>query len=181
MEILKNKFKDLLVIKTFPKNDDRGSFNELFRLSELEKELGYKINFCQENESTSKYGVIRGLHYQKDIYSQAKLIRVTNGKILDVVVDLRKDSDTYKKYFSIELSDQNNLQLFVPKGFAHGFATLSNSAKVIYKVDNYYNKIAESGLVYDDESLKIDWKIPFSDIIISERDKNLDSFKNLKH
>ena len=144
----------------------------------FEKFYGNKINFCQENLSESSYGVLRGLHFQKEPYAQSKLISVLKGKILDVVVDIRKNSKFYGKYFSIELNETNNKQLFVPKGFAHGFVVLSKSAKVSYKVDNYYNPISEEGLNYNDPQLDIDWKINKEDIIINEKDCSYSNFNS---
>ena len=175
----KTKFSGLIIIKTSTNIDDRGYFQELFRLNELEKTVGYKINFCQENESVSKLGVLRGLHFQKKPYSQSKLVRVSDGSVLDVVVDLRKDSLTYGKYFSIKLSSKNNLQLFVPRGFAHGYLTLSDKAKIIYKVDNYYNKKSECGIKYDDEFLDIKWGYS-KNFIVSAKDRNHLFFKDIE-
>ena len=132
--------------------------------------LGYNINFCQDNEAKSSYGVLRGLHYQLSPYSQSKLIRVNQGSILDVAVDIRKDSKTFGKHFTIELNDKNKKQLFIPHGSAHGYIVLSQSAVVTYKVDNYYNKESERGLAYNDPMLKIDWKINSKDISLSKKD-----------
>ena len=176
MIFIKTKFSGLLIIEPSYIKDERGNFQETFRLNALEKELGYKIFFCQENESNSKKDVLKGLHFQKPPYEQSKLIRVVEGEILDIVVDVRKDSPTYSKYYSIKLSSENNLQLFIPKGFAHGYLTLSKSAKILYKVDSYYNKYYESGIKYNDKFLNIDWNIN-SKIIISDKDKNQPYFK----
>jgi dTDP-4-dehydrorhamnose 3,5-epimerase len=156
--------------------DNRGYFSETFRKTEFNTSLGKKIDFCQENESFSLYGTIRGLHYQKEPFVQSKLVRVVCGEILDIAVDIRPNSKYYKKFVAVKLSSENGKQLFIPKGFAHGFSVLSKTAHVIYKVDNYYNKNSESGFLYNDKTINIDWKIPKEDIIVSEKDlllKNL--------
>jgi dTDP-4-dehydrorhamnose 3,5-epimerase len=128
-------------------------------------------NFIQDNHSKSSYGVLRGLHFQNEPHAQAKLVRVTQGKVLDIVVDIRKGSPSYLQHFSLELSDENKLQLLIPKGFAHGFVVLSETCEFLYKCDSYYNKEAEGGIAYNDPTLKIDWMIPEKDIILSEKDK----------
>ncbi len=156
--------------------DKRGFFCENFRKDLLENFYGQNINFCQDNISESKYGVLRGLHFQIQPYAQSKLVSVINGKILDVVVDIRKKSRCYGKSFSIELDDVKCNQLFVPKGFAHGFIVLSKTAKVSYKVDELYNQKSERGINYNDKFLKIDWKIPKEHIILNDRDKNNPQF-----
>jgi dTDP-4-dehydrorhamnose 3,5-epimerase len=143
------------------------------------------LNFCQDNESTSAYGVVRGLHFQIEPYAQAKLVRVVAGKILDVVVDLRKDSETFEQHVKIELSSENKKQVFVPKGFAHGFIVLSKSATVAYKVDNYYNPDSEKGIRFDDPMLDIDWGLSKNSIQISPKDaewgglEEVPAFKNV--
>ena len=177
MEIIETGIKDLLIIKPRVFKDNRGYFFESFNIKEFEKK-GLSYNFVQDNQSYSKYGVIRGLHYQLNPYAQAKLVRVIKGKVLDVVVDLRKNSSTYGKTFSIELSDENFLQLLVPRGFAHGFSVLSEEVIFFYKCDNFYNKDAERGIIYNDATLNIDWKIPEDKRIVSEKDLNLASFEN---
>ncbi len=131
----------------------------------------------QDNESKSSYGVLRGLHYQKAPYAQAKLIKVIKGKVLDVAVDIRKNSKTFGKYFSAELSDENHLQIFIPRGFAHGFVVLSQVAVFSYKCDNYYAPDYEEAIIWNDSDLNIDWKIPKQDIVLSTKDKNNLSFK----
>ena len=158
-------------------NDSRGSFQESFRKDLIEKKIG-KIDFVQDNQSHSKYGVIRGLHYQIEPFQQSKLVRVISGKILDVVIDLRKSSKTFGKLYSIELNSDSNVQLFIPPGFAHGFSSLSDNTLVSYKVDNYYSRDYEFGIAYNDSHLNIDWKIPAEDIIVSDKDKKLDNFDN---
>ena len=160
-------------------NDNRGYFSETYRQDKLNAALGYEVNFVQDNESFSSKGVLRGLHFQTGDYAQAKLIRVIQGRVLDVVVDLRKESPTFSKHFSIELSEDNKTQLFVPKGFAHGFIVLSETAIFSYKCDNFYNKASEQGLRYDDPSLGIDWKLPANAFIVSEKDLLLPTLSNI--
>lgn len=154
-------------------SDDRGFFFESYNLQSFSIAIGLEVNFVQDNQSFSTKGVLRGLHLQKGEHAQAKLVRVTQGQVLDVAVDLRKNSSTYGKYFSILLSDSNNCQLFIPRGFAHGFAVLSDTAIFQYKCDNYYNKAAEGGLHYADPSLSIDWGLPNGELVVSEKDREL--------
>ena len=168
-------FQGLVVIEPKIFGDDRGYFFESFRQDEFEKEIG-KVSFVQENESKSTYGVLRGLHFQKPPYAQAKLVRCISGSILDVVVDLRKDSPTFKKSYTTELSGTNKLQLFIPRGFAHGFLVLSEEAIFSYKVDNIYAPNYDSGLRYDDPELLIDWKLPKESVKLSEKDRSLPLF-----
>lgn len=170
MKVIKTAFSDLLIIEPMVFEDSRGYFFESFNTMKYQ-ELGIDITFVQDNESKSSYGVIRGLHYQLSPYSQTKLIRVVSGKILDVVVDIRQNSPTFGKHFSIELSSDNKTQLLVPKGFAHGFAVLSETATVFYKCDNYYKPEAERGICYNDPKLQIDWKIDLKNAIVSSKDK----------
>ena len=173
MEIVNTKIKDLKILKPKFISDERGYFMESFKSN-----LFSDINFIQDNESMSSKGVLRGLHFQEPPYSQSKLVRVVSGEVLDVAVDLRKESDTYGMYESIVLSSENKLQFFIPKGFAHGFVVLSKTAIFSYKVDNPYSKLHEGGIIYNDFTLNIDWKIDKSKLIISEKDINLGSFKN---
>ena len=156
--------------------DERGYFFESFNKKEFEEKIGKKINFVQDNQSFSKRGVIRALHMQKGEYTQAKLVRVIKGKILDIVVDVRKNSETFGKHFSIELSGKNKKQLFIPRGFLHGFSCLEDNTIVTYKCDNYYNKQAEVGVRYDDKSLGIDWGTFEEEILLSHKDRNLLNF-----
>ncbi len=151
--------------------DERGYFFEAFNQNNF-IEAGIEITFVQDNQARSTYGVLRGLHYQIPPFAQAKLVRVIEGEVLDVVVDLREDSPTYGHSLSIVLSAQNKKQLFVPRGFAHGYLVLSPTAEFFYKCDNFYSKKDEGGLLYNDPQLNIDWKIPEKDIIIAERDRN---------
>ncbi len=177
MKINQTFIKDLIIIEPKLFEDNRGFFYESYNKNKLDKIIN--IIFVQDNESKSNKGVIRGLHFQKPPYAQTKLVRCVIGKILDVVVDLRKNSKTYGKSFSIELSSDNNLQLLVPKGFAHGFQVLSETAIVNYKVDNFYNPKSESGIIWSDKDLLINWKQDLEQII-SKKDLKLESFKNLK-
>lgn len=166
--------QDLTVFEPTVHNDNRGYFMESFRESFYE-ELG--LNFIQDNETRSTYGVIRGLHYQEPPYAQTKLLRVLEGRILDVAVDLRAASETFGRAYALELSADNKLQLLVPKGFAHGYAVLSETATVFYKVDAYYNPAADRGVYYDD--FKVDWQIPAGDRILSEKDMRQPRFAAL--
>lgn len=159
--------------------DDRGYFYESFNKLKFEKVINETINFVQDNQSWSRRGVLRGIHFQKGEFAQAKLVRVLQGEVLDVVVDLRKDSKTFGQYESILLSDTNKKQLFVPRGFGHGFITLSETSEFAYKCDNYYHKESESGIIYNDPTLNIDWQIPESQIIVADKDRALPSFKSL--
>jgi dTDP-4-dehydrorhamnose 3,5-epimerase len=162
----------LLVFEPKVFEDSRGSFFESYN-EQTFKETGIDTRWVQDNQSSSEYGVIRGLHYQLPPFAQTKLIRVIRGKILDVVVDIRKGSPTFGKSYSIVLSAKNRKQLFIPAGFAHGFSVLSKNADVMYKCDNFYNKESEGGIVYNDAELSIDWKIDSEDAIVSDKDKLL--------
>ena len=159
--------------------DNRGYFCETFKLDEFESHVG-KINFVQDNESMSTYGVLRGLHFQRGKWSQAKLVRVSQGRVLDVAVDLRRGSSTYGRHVAVELSQENAHQLFIPRGFAHGFVVLSETAQFQYKVDNVYAPQSEATLRFDDEALGIDWRIPHSDMKLSEKDMRGLSFEAMK-
>jgi len=154
-------------------NDDRGYFFESFNQLKFNEAVGSEVNFVQDNQSFSTKGVFRGLHLQAGEHAQAKLVRVTQGEVLDVAVDLTKSSSTYGQHFSVLLSDRNHNQFFIPRGFAHGFVVLSDTAIFQYKCDNYYNKAAESGLHYSDPSLNIDWKLSANELLVSDKDKEL--------
>ena len=180
MPFIQTPIPDLLVFEPKVFEDSRGYFFESFNLQTYRAE-GIEINFVQDNQSSSQYGVIRGLHYQLSPYAQVKLIRVLAGSILDVAIDIRKGSPTFGKSYSIELSAENKTQLFIPAGFAHGFSVLSEKAEVLYKCDSFYNKESEAGILYNDPSLKIDWRIPTGKEIISENDKNLPLFADCKN
>lgn len=158
--------------------DERGLFYETYNQKLFEKVTGLKVNFVQDNQSVSAKGVLRGLHYQNGEMAQAKLVRVVKGKVLDIVVDIRKNSETFGKSFSVVLDDVENLQLFVPKGFAHGFITLSEQSIFSYKCDNYYDKASEGGIIYNDATLALDWHLPKEEFIISEKDLQLPSFRD---
>lgn len=153
--------------------DERGFFFESFNQATFEKQTGTKPFFVQDNQSFSSKGVLRGLHFQKGVHAQAKLVRVLNGEVLDVAVDLRKDSETYGNIVRTKLSSDNKKQLFIPRGCAHGFVTLSDATTFFYKCDNFYNKASEGGVVYNDSDLNIDWILDDSELIISEKDKIL--------
>jgi dTDP-4-dehydrorhamnose 3,5-epimerase len=175
MPFVETGFPGLLVFEPKVFGDSRGYFFESYSEKDF-REVGIDVKFVQDNESSSLYGVIRGLHYQLAPYAQAKLIRVVEGCILDVVVDIRKGSPSYGKAFSLELTGENKKQLYIPTGFAHGFSVLSEKAVVIYKCDHFYNKESEGGIRYNDLQLKIDWKIPADKAIISDKDKVLPLF-----
>ncbi|TDG37673.1 dTDP-4-dehydrorhamnose 3,5-epimerase [Pedobacter changchengzhani] len=179
MEIEQTGLKDCLIIKPRIFEDARGYFFESFNRDTFAQKTGLSGDFVQDNQSFSAYGVIRGLHAQGGEFAQAKLVRVLKGEVLDVAVDMRKDSETYGKHFSIKLSADNNLQLYIPRGFLHGFSVLSETAEFFYKCDNFYNKASEIGVVYNDRDLNIDWLIPGGDESISDKDEVLNSFSAL--
>lgn len=169
MPLIATEFPGLLIFEPKIWGDDRGYFFESYN-QQVFNEQGIKIHFVQDNQASSIYGVIRGLHYQTEPYAQTKLIRVLCGSILDVAVDIRKNSPTYGKVYTIELSAENKKQLLVPKGFAHGYSVISKTAEVFYKCDEFYNKESEGGIAYNDPLLNIDWKIDKNKAIISEKD-----------
>ncbi len=177
MNIKETPLAGCFVIEPTIIKDERGYFFESFQSQKFKKLTGLDVNFVQDNESLSNRGVLRGLHFQKGIHAQAKLVRVISGKVLDVAVDLRKDSATYGKHFSVILSGDNKKQLFVPRGFAHGFAVLEDRTIFTYKCDNYYQKEAESGILYNDKNLGIDWMLDENDIILSAKDMELPDFQ----
>ena len=178
MKCIKTKIQDLYVIEPSVFEDDRGYFLESFNLEKFQEHIG-PIAFVQDNESKSSKRVVRGLHFQKPPFNQAKLVRCIEGKVLDVAVDIRKGSPTYGKHVNIELSGENKKQVFVPNGFAHGFSVLSKTAVIAYKVDNRYAPEYDAGIRFDDEALQIDWRLPPAEVQLSEKDKNLPSFKDL--
>ncbi|MEY4875955.1 MAG: dTDP-4-dehydrorhamnose 3,5-epimerase [Bacteroidota bacterium] len=181
MKIIETPIKDLLVIQPQVFNDSRGYFFESFNQKKFNELTGGNTNFVQDNQAYSTFGVLRGLHYQLNPFSQAKLVSVLHGKVLDVAVDVRKGSATYGKHFSIELSDENKTQLFVPRGFAHGYVVLSKAAHFFYKCDNFYSKENEGGIAFNDASLNINWQIDLSQAILSDKDvilPNLSESKN---
>ena len=170
MKVIETEIEGVFILEPRVFGDDRGYFFESFSLKQFEEKVS-KTVFVQDNESKSKYGVLRGLHYQLPPYTQAKLVRVVKGRVLDVAVDIRKGSPTFGKYVAVELSEENKLQFFLPKGFAHGFAVLSEEAIFQYKCDEYYAPDYEGAICYDDPDLGIDWRLPLEDIILSEKDK----------
>lgn len=179
MEIDKTRIKGCLSIIPTAFEDERGYFFESFNKKRFDEAVGQKVDFVQDNQSFSKKGVLRGMHFQSGAWAQAKLVRVLQGSVLDVAIDLRPNSETYGNVFSTTLSAENNKQLFIPRGCAHGFITLSDTALFFYKCDNYYNQASESGLLYNDPFFNIDWKVPENEMIISAKDKILPTFSEL--
>jgi len=179
MQFIRTDFSDLWIIEPQIFGDHRGYFYESFHLKKFHQATGLHPKFVQDNQSKSSYGVLRGLHFQYGEFAQSKLVRVLSGKVWDWVVDLRSDSPTFGKSFGIELSVENRKQLYIPKGFAHGFVVLSKTAEFAYKCDNFYAPNHESGIIYNDPDLKMDWQIPENEQIISEKDKQLLSFSQI--
>ena len=181
MKITPQSIPDVLLIEPVIHSDERGYFVETYKQKLLDEALGYQVNFIQDNESksTSK-GVLRGLHFQSPPFTQNKLVRVIEGEVLDVTVDIRRDSPTFGKHVSVELSEKNKKQLFVPRGFAHGFIVLSEGAIFAYKVDSYYSAEHEEGIAYNDKDIDIDWRILESEIILSKVDQNYSSLADNK-
>lgn len=180
MTVTETQLQECFIIEPTIFEDQRGYFFESFNHQRFQEMIGVDVNFIQDNESKSTKGVLRGLHYQIGEFAQAKLVRVIEGTVLDIVVDNRKDSKTFGQQFSIELSDINKKQLYIPKGFAHGFIVLSDTAIFSYKCDNYYNKASEGGIIYNDKTLNIDWQLSESEFIISEKDLELPTFENCR-
>lgn len=180
MTVKETKLKGCFIFEPKIFEDSRGYFFESFNKETFNKLIGENINFIQDNESYSSKGVLRGLHYQTGKYAQAKLVRVIKGKVLDIAVDIRKDSPTFGEHVSLELSEENKLQLFIPRGFAHGFIVLSDTAIFSYKCDNFYNKEAEGGIIYNDKDLNIDWLLSENDFIVSEKDMLLKPLSQTK-
>ena len=176
MKFIPQSIPDVVLIIPDTHEDDRGYFLETFRQDLFEKEIGYKVNFVQDNESKSTKGVLRGLHYQLPPYTQAKLVRVIEGSVLDVVVDIRRSSLNFGKHVSVELTGDNKHNLFVPKGFAHGFVVLSDTATFSYKADNYYAAEYERGIIFDDQYLDINWILKNKDLQLSKKDTVLKPF-----
>ena len=180
MKFIPQSIPDVFLIKPTVHDDDRGYFFETFRQDLFEDAIGYKINFVQDNESKSLKGVLRGLHYQLSPYAQAKLVRVIEGSVLDVAVDIRKSSPTFGQHVAVELTAENKHQLFVPHGFAHGFLVLSDSAIFAYKVDNYYAPEHDRGIAFDDKDLDIDWQLLLNELQLSDKDKLHPTLVNAK-
>lgn len=170
MKFIKTDIEGVVIIEPTVYGDERGYLFESFSLREFTENVGC-ADFVQENESYSKYGVVRGLHFQKPPYAQAKLVRVVKGRVLDVAVDIRQGSKTYGKHVAVELSEDNHRQIYIPRGFAHGFAVLSRDAIFQYKCDNYYSPQSEGGIAWNDEQIGIDWLLPAEDITLSAKDK----------
>ena len=177
MNFINTDIPDIVIIEPKVFGDERGYFFESFRQDQFEKHIG-QVNFIQDNESKSTFGVLRGLHYQLPPFAQSKLVRVIKGKVLDVAVDIREKSPTFGKHVAIELSEENKRQLFIPRGFAHGFVSLSDEVIFSYKCDNYYNKESEASIMYNDKTLNIDWKIKSEEYLLSEKDKGNSNFEN---
>jgi dTDP-4-dehydrorhamnose 3,5-epimerase len=180
MKIISTEISDLFVIEPEVFGDARGYFFESYNKMKLDNFIEKTYTFVQDNESKSSYGVIRGLHYQLAPFSQAKLVRVLQGRVYDVAVDLRKNSPTFGNWVGVELSDENKQQLLVPRGFAHGFSVLSETAVFAYKCDEYYYPEAEAGIIYNDSSLNIDWKVRAEDLKVSHKDELLPRFEKAK-
>lgn len=174
------KLEGCYVIEPKVFSDDRGYFFESFNEERFNEGIGANVRFVQDNQSFSEYGIIRAIHYQLGDEAQAKLVRVISGRVLDVAVDLRKDSSTYGQHVAIELSSDNRKQLFIPRGFGHGFSVLSDSAEFFYKCDNFYNKASEGGIIYNDLDLGIDWNIETDKIVVSEKDLILPTFNQAR-
>ena len=170
MEYIKTSIDGVWILEPKVFGDHRGYFFEVWRQEDFDAHIGHHVEFVQDNESKSSRGVLRGLHFQKDEYSQAKLVRVIQGSVLDVAVDVRKSSPTFGQYVAVELSDENKRQFFIPRGFAHGFLVLSDTAVFTYKVDNVYAPQAEGGVRWDDETIGIEWPIDRSEVVLSEKD-----------
>lgn len=173
MELIKTHLQDCFILKPRIFEDHRGYFFESYNAATFQRLSDLKVQFVQDNQAKSDYGILRGLHFQKGEHAQAKLVRVLSGRVLDVAVDIRPESPTFLQHVAVELSGENQLQLFVPRGFAHGYAVLENNTVFAYKCDNYYCKAAEGGIRFDDATLHIDWKIPTSDVVLSYKDSIL--------
>ena len=178
MKFTRLKIPDVILCEPSVFGDERGYFSETFRLDKLDDFLGFNINFCQDNESKSSFGVLRGLHYQLAPHAQTKLVRVIQGSVLDVAVDIREGSPTFGQHVAVELTAENKKQLLVPRGFAHGFVVLSKEAIFTYKVDNYYSPECDRGIAFDDAVLGIDWQLKTSDLQLSAKDTQQPLFKD---
>jgi dTDP-4-dehydrorhamnose 3,5-epimerase len=180
MNFIPTKLEDCFIVEPKVILDERGYFMESFNEKTFQKGIGQEVHFVQDNQSFSSKGVLRGLHYQTGEHSQAKLVRVLEGEVLDIAVDIRPNSKTYGQYEAVLLSAKNQLQFFVPRGFAHGFLVLSDTATFFYKCDNFYNKESEGGIIYNDKTVNIDWQFPLNELIISEKDKVQPTLENAK-
>ena len=180
MRVEETKIAGCFIIHDTVFEDSRGYFFESFNKQKFDELTGTNVTFVQDNQSKSTRGVLRGLHFQKGEYAQAKLVRVLEGSVLDVAVDLRKESPTFGEYVAVELTATNHLQFFIPRGFGHGFVVLSETATFFYKCDNFYNKESDGGLIYNDPAINIDWKIDSSELLLSEKDKLQPSLAEIK-
>lgn len=180
MTVISTGLDGCFIIEPKVFTDERGYFMESFNEATFEKHTGQKVHFVQDNQSKSTIGVLRGLHYQTGEHAQAKLVRVLEGEVLDVVVDIRPESETYGQHVAVALSAENNRQLFVPRGFAHGFVVVSDTATFFYKCDNFYDKESEGGIAFNDPSLGIDWKLAHETLTISDKDKILPNLQNAR-
>ena len=180
MRVEETKLSGCFIIHDTVFPDSRGYFFESFNKQRFDSLTGTNTNFVQDNQSKSTRGVLRGLHFQQGEHAQAKLVRVLEGKVLDVAVDLRKESPTFGEYVAVELTGDNHVQFFIPRGFGHGFLVLSETATFFYKCDNFYNKASDGGLIYNDSTINIDWKIDVSELILSEKDANQPTFEQIK-
>lgn len=180
MTFTRTSISDVIIIEPTVHGDNRGYFVEAFRQDKLEEFLGYKNNFCQDNESKSSKGVLRGLHYQLPPFAQTKLVRVIQGRVLDVAVDIRKNSLTFGQYVAVELTAENKKQILIPRGFAHGFVVLEDNTVFAYKVDNYYSPQCDRGIAFDDKNLNIDWVLNHDELNISAKDKTQPKLFDIK-
>lgn len=180
MNFISTKLEGCFILEPKLIKDERGYFMESFNEKTFQNGIGKEIHFVQDNQSFSVQGTLRGLHYQVGEFAQAKLVRVLSGEVIDVAVDIRPESKTYGEYVAVKLSAENQLQFFVPRGFAHGFLVLSETATFFYKCDNFYNKESEGGIIYNDKTLNINWDFPEEKFIISEKDKVQSTFKNAR-
>ncbi len=180
MNFIETKLKGCFILESKVFKDERGYFMESFNEQTFQNGTGEKVHFVQDNQSFSSKGVLRGLHYQCGEFAQAKLVRVLQGEVLDVAVDIRPESETYGQYEAVLLSGENQKQFFIPKGFAHGFLVLSETATFFYKCDNFYNKESEGGIIYNDATIGVDWQFPLEDLLISDKDKVLPTIENAK-
>lgn len=181
MKVEHTPLKDCFLIRDTVFKDERGYFFESYNEEKFCKEIGQNVKFVQDNQSHSTIGVLRGLHFQTGAFAQAKLVRVLKGEVLDVAVDLRKESPSFGKHFSVKLSEDSHTQLYIPRGFAHGFVVLSEVAVFFYKCDNYYNKASEGGIIYNDQTLNIDWTMDAGQLIVSPKDILLPSFGSMEY
>lgn len=180
MEFINTKLEGCYILQPKIITDERGYFMESFNESTFTKATGQSVHFVQDNQSFSAKGVLRGLHYQTGQHAQAKLVRVISGEVLDIAVDIRPGSETFGEYVAVKLSAENQQQFFVPRGFAHGFLVLSETATFFYKCDNFYNRESEGGIIFNDPTINIDWQMPLGDLIISEKDKALPQLSNAR-